>query len=105
MPAELLRLQAGLPATHRAKADNARVAALIAAEKAGRTEAWRTTMQAVLDAVEESIPDTLEDELSGAIGAAPMLVAFGLLTRDLIAPAGYEALIKPWIEAGFSAPE
>jgi hypothetical protein len=103
-PAELRRLQVALPSWFLETTDEARVAAFLVAQNAGREKAWKATFRAVGDAVERAIPRALIPELSGAIFGVPALAAVALVVRDLITPEQYDALVKPWLDAGMTLP-
>jgi hypothetical protein len=103
-PAELRRLQVALSAWFLETTDEARVAAFVVAQNAGREKAWKATFRAVGDAVEGAIPRALIPELSGAIFGVPALAAVALVVRDLITPEQYDALVKPWLDAGMTLP-
>jgi hypothetical protein len=103
-PAELIRLQVALPSSSLETTDEARVAAFVVARNAGREKAWRATFRVVGDAVEGAVPRALAPELSGAIFYVPALAAVALVVRDLITSEQYDALVKPWLDAGQSLP-
>lgn len=103
-PAELMQLQVALPSWFLETTDEARVAAFVVAQNAGREKAWKATFRAVGDAVEGAVPRALIPELSGAIFGVPALAAVALVVRDLITSEQYDALVKPWLDAGLSLP-
>lgn len=43
-------------------------------------------------------------ELSGAISNVPACAALALVVRDLITREQYDALVKPWLDAGVTLP-
>lgn len=103
-PAELVRLQESLQADFLSRTEEARVAAIQAAEAAGRSRAWTAALRAVGDAVEDAVPGRMAGDLSGAVYAVPAWVALAVIVGDLVTRNQRDVLVSGWLDAGLPAP-